>query len=73
MPLAVIAVRRLEKLTSINKKVSQDVISINHTFSEKDMIHTGKDIERRMLTNAVQAHLDKRIILHDGRTIVFNR
>jgi len=53
--------------------ISQDVNSINHTFSEKDMIHTGKDIERRVLTNAVQAHLDKRIILHDGRTIVFNR
>lgn len=53
--------------------ISQDVISINHTFSEKDMIRTGKDIERRVLTNAVQAHLNKRIILHDGRTIVFNR
>lgn len=53
--------------------ISQDVISINHTFSEKEMIRAGKDIERRVLTNAVQAHLDKRIILHDGRTIVFNR
>lgn len=53
--------------------ITQDVISINHTFSEKDMIRAGKDIERRVLTNAVQAHLDKRIIVHDGRTIVFNR
>jgi formyltetrahydrofolate deformylase len=53
--------------------ITQDVISINHTYSEKDMIRTGKDIERRVLTNAVQAHLDRRIILHNGRTIVFNR
>jgi len=53
--------------------ITQDVISINHTYSEKDMIRTGKDIERRVLTNAVQAHLDKRIIVHEGRTIIFNR
>lgn len=53
--------------------ITQDVISINHTYSEKDMIRAGKDIERRVLTNAVQAHLDYRVILHHGRTIVFNR
>lgn len=53
--------------------ITQDVTSINHTYSEKDMIRTGKDIERIVLTNAVQAHLDNRIILHNGRTIVFNR
>ena len=37
------------------------------------MIRAGKDIERRVLTNAVQAHLDKRLLVHNGRTIVFNR
>ncbi|MBK53094.1 MAG: formyltetrahydrofolate deformylase [Candidatus Marinimicrobia bacterium] len=53
--------------------ISQDVISINHTYSEKNMIRAGKDIERRVLTSAVQAHLDYRVIVHNGRTIVFNR
>jgi formyltetrahydrofolate deformylase len=53
--------------------ITQDVIPINHTFSTKEMIHTGKDIERRVLTNAVQAHVDKRVIVHEGRTIVFQR
>ena len=36
-------------------------------------VYTGKDIERRVLTNAVQAHVDKRVIVHEGRTIVFQR
>jgi len=53
--------------------ITQDVIAINHTFSAMDMIQAGKDIERRVLTHAVQAHTDKRIIVHEGRTIVFQR
>ncbi|MBC8198265.1 MAG: formyltetrahydrofolate deformylase [Candidatus Marinimicrobia bacterium] len=53
--------------------ITQDVIPINHTFSATEMIQAGKDIERRVLTHAVQAHTDKRIIVHEGRTIVFNR
>ena len=53
--------------------ITQDVISINHTYSAQDMIRAGKDIERRVLTNAVQAHLDNRVIVHKGRTIIFNR
>ena len=53
--------------------IAQDVISINHTYSAQKMIRAGKDIERRVLTNAVQAHLDNRVIVHKGRTIIFNR
>ena len=53
--------------------ISQDVIPINHRFSEKNMILAGKDIERRVLINAVQAHTENRVIIYEGRTIVFNR
>ena len=53
--------------------ITQDVLPINHTFTTNNMIRSGKDIERRVLTNAVQAHFDKRIIVYKGKTIVFNR
>tara|TARA_B100000941_G_C28506802_1_gene557876 strand:+ start:2779 stop:3633 length:855 start_codon:yes stop_codon:yes gene_type:complete len=53
--------------------ISQDIIPINHRFSEKNMILAGKDIERRVLINAVQAHTENRVIIYEGRTIVFNR
>jgi formyltetrahydrofolate deformylase len=36
------------------------------------MIRTGRDIERRVLTTAVKAHLEYRIILHNKRTIIFH-
>ena len=53
--------------------ISQDVKPVNHTFSIKEMIDAGQDIERRVLTNAVRAHLERRIIVFQGRTIIFNR
>jgi formyltetrahydrofolate deformylase len=52
--------------------IEQDVISVNHQHSVKEMIQAGRDIERRVLTSAVKAHLERRIILHGQRTIIFH-
>ncbi len=52
--------------------IEQDVISVNHQHSVKEMIQAGRDIERRVLTSAVKAHLEHRIILHGHRTIIFH-
>jgi formyltetrahydrofolate deformylase len=52
--------------------IEQDVISVSHQHSAKEMVQAGRDIERRVLTSAVKAHLEHRIILHGKRTIIFH-
>ena len=52
--------------------IEQDVVSVSHQHSVKEMIQAGRDIERRVLTSAVKAHLQHRIILDGHRTIIFH-
>jgi len=52
--------------------IEQDVISVNHQHSVSEMIQAGRNIERSVLTNSVNAHLEHRIILHGKRTIIFH-
>ena len=52
--------------------IEQDVVSVSHQHSVMEMIQAGRDIERRVLTSAVKAHLQHRIILDGKRTIIFH-
>ena len=52
--------------------IEQDVVSVSHQHSVQEMIQAGRDIERRVLTSAVKAHLEHRIILDGKRTIIFH-
>ena len=52
--------------------IEQDVVSVNHQHSVTEMVQAGRDIERRVLTSAVKAHLQHRIILDGQRTIIFH-
>ena len=52
--------------------IDQDVVSVNHQHSVQEMIQAGQDIERRVLSSAVKAHLQHRIILDGQRTIIFH-
>ncbi len=51
--------------------IEQDVERITHESDPDDLKRIGKDIERRVLTRAVRAHLERRIITSGRRTIVF--
>ncbi|MDT4762049.1 formyltetrahydrofolate deformylase [Sphaerochaeta sp. PS] len=52
--------------------IEQDVVRVNHELSPDGLRDVGKDVERRVLARAVQAHLESRIIIWNNRTIVFN-
>jgi len=52
--------------------ISQDVAPVTHQHSAVMMADSGRDIERRVLAQAVLAHLEHRIIIHERRTIVFH-
>ncbi len=53
--------------------IEQDVERITHEAEPEDLKRIGKDIERRVLSRAVRAHLDHRIICSGRRTIVFSK
>jgi formyltetrahydrofolate deformylase len=51
--------------------VDQDVQRVGHGYTVDDLVRVGRDLERVVLARAVRSHLDDRVIVHDGRTIVF--
>ena len=52
--------------------IEQDVERITHESLPEDLRRRGRDIERRVLTRAVRAHLEHRVIISGQRTIVFS-
>ncbi len=51
--------------------IHQDVEAITHADAPEDLVRKGRDIERRVLANAVRHHLDGRVFLNGSRTVVF--
>jgi len=50
--------------------IFQDVIRVADTCSVDEFIRMGKDVERRVLVEAVRRYLRHSIFLHEGRTFV---
>jgi formyltetrahydrofolate deformylase len=51
--------------------VDQDVQRVGHGYTVADLARVGRDLERLVLARAVRSHLDDRVLVHEGRTIVF--
>ncbi len=51
--------------------IAQDVEHVSHRDTPDSLIRKGRDIERRVLSEAVTAHLEDRVMLRDGTTVVF--
>ncbi|MDO6657962.1 MULTISPECIES: formyltetrahydrofolate deformylase [Bacillaceae] len=51
--------------------IEQDITRITHRYNVSDLKRHGKDIERIVLYRAVKWHLEKRVIVHGNKTIVF--
>ncbi len=51
--------------------IHQDVEAITHADSPEDLVRKGRDIERRVLAEAVRLHLEDRVLLNGSRTVVF--
>jgi formyltetrahydrofolate deformylase len=49
----------------------QDVAHISHRDGVEDMIRIGREVERRVLAQAVRWHLDDRVLVDGVRTVVF--
>jgi formyltetrahydrofolate deformylase len=51
--------------------IHQDVEPVTHSDTPEDMVRKGRDIERRVLAEAVRLHLEDRVLLNGARTVVF--
>jgi formyltetrahydrofolate deformylase len=51
--------------------IEQDVQRVGHGYTIEDLVRVGRDLERLVLARAVRSHLDDRVLVHEGRTIVF--
>lgn len=53
--------------------ICQDVEAVTHADTSEDLVRKGRDIERRVLARAVAWHLEDRVLLNKGKTVVFAR
>lgn len=51
--------------------IHQDVAHVTHRDTVQDLVHLGSEVERRVLARAVRWHLEDRILVDGGRTVVF--
>ncbi len=51
--------------------IDQDVVRVGHEDEVPDLVRIGRDVERLVLARAVTAHLEDRVLLDGGRTVVF--
>lgn len=51
--------------------IHQDVEAISHRDSPDDLVRKGRDIERRVLSQAVHWHLQDRVFVSGRKTVVF--
>jgi formyltetrahydrofolate deformylase len=51
--------------------IEQDVIRVDHRDSIADMVRKGRDIEKVVLARGLRWHLEDRVLLHGGHTVIF--
>jgi formyltetrahydrofolate deformylase len=51
--------------------IAQDVIHCNHRDTLEDLVRKGRDVERKVLAEAVRLHTQDRVLVYKNKTIVF--
>ena len=51
--------------------IAQDIIRVNHELGWKDMQRAGKNVEKTVLSNALDLVLDDKIFVYNNKTIIF--
>jgi formyltetrahydrofolate deformylase len=52
--------------------IEQDFVRVDHAHGPAELTARGRDLEAMALARAVTWHAEHRVLLHDGRTIVFD-
>ena len=52
--------------------IEQDVVRITHKDSIEDLVNKGKDLEKIVLSRAVQKHIERKILAYKNKTGIFS-
>src|SRR5574344_1173115 len=52
--------------------IAQDVAHITHKDTIEDLVSKGKDLEKIVLSHAVQKHIERKILTYKNKTVIFN-
>lgn len=52
--------------------IQQDIIRVSHKDAVPDLVRKGKDLEKIVLARAVRLHLERRILVYNNKTVVFD-
>lgn len=52
--------------------IEQDVVRVTHKDTVKTFIHKGQDLEKIVLSRAVEKHIDRKVLAFMNRTVVFS-
>jgi formyltetrahydrofolate deformylase len=51
--------------------IEQDVVRVDHTYDQDQLVAAGRDVEAQVLSRAVRWHSQSRVLLNGERTVVF--
>lgn len=52
--------------------IEQDVVRITHKDTPQDLVNKGKDLEKIVLSRAVQKHIERKVLAYKNKTVLFN-
>lgn len=52
--------------------IEQDVVRITHKDTVQDLVNKGMDLEKIVLSRAVQKHIERKVLAYKNKTVIFN-
>ncbi|MGM5631094.1 formyltetrahydrofolate deformylase [Apibacter raozihei] len=52
--------------------IEQDITRITHRDSVQDLVRKGRDLEKIVLSRAIESHINRRVLVYKNKTILFS-
>ena len=52
--------------------IAQDITQVSHLHSVGDFIAKGRDLERIVLSKAIQLHTNRKVMVYQNKTVIFS-
>jgi len=52
--------------------IEQDVVRVTHKDTVQSLVHKGRDLEKIVLSRAVEKHVERKVLVYKNKTVVFN-
>ena len=52
--------------------IEQEIVRISHKDTIGDLVNKGKDLEKIVLSRAVQKHIERKVLVYKNKTVIFS-